>query len=50
MSNVKQVVQNIMDKKLDLMKENINSVMTSKAAQKLEEKKIDIAKSYFGKK
>jgi hypothetical protein len=32
------------------MKENINSALTTKAVEKLEEKKIIIAQNYFGQK
>ena len=47
---VKEAIKNIREKKLEQMKENFNSAITEKAVQKLEEKKIDIAKNYFGKK
>lgn len=47
---IKEALKNILDKKLEMMKENFNAALTSKAIQKLEEKKIEIAKSYFGKK
>lgn len=52
MSNqhIKEALSNILDKKLDVMKENFNSALTSKAMEKLEEKKIEIAQNYFGKK
>lgn len=45
---IKEAIKNIVDKKLDVMKENFNSALTEKAVQKLEEKKINIAKQYFG--
>lgn len=48
--NIKEAIQNIRDKKLDLMKENFTAALSEKAVQKLEEKKIEIAQSYFGKK
>jgi TnpA family transposase len=48
--HIKEALKNILDKKLDTMKENFNAALTSKAVQKLEEKKIEIAQTYFGKK
>jgi hypothetical protein len=48
--HIKEAINNIKEKKLEQMKENFNSALTEKAVQKLEEKKIEIAKSYFGKK
>lgn len=48
--HIKEAINNIKEKKLEQMKENFNAAMTEKAVQKLEEKKIEIAKSYFGKK
>lgn len=50
MQHIKEAIKNIQQKKLDLMKENFNAALSEKAVQKLEEKKIDIAQSYFGKK
>ena len=49
-NHIKEALTNILEKKLDVMKENFNSALTEKAMQKLEEKKIEIAQSYFGKK
>ena len=40
---IKEALKNILDKKLEMMKENFNAALTSKAIQKLEEKKIEIA-------
>ena len=48
--NIKEALSNILEKKLDVMKENFNAALTSKAMEKLEEKKIEIAQTYFGKK
>lgn len=48
--SVKEAIKNIREKKLEQMKENFNAALTNKAVGKLEEKKIEIAKSYFGKK
>lgn len=50
MSHIKEGVKNIREKKLEQMKENFNSALTSKAVEKLEEKKIEIAKNFFEKK
>jgi hypothetical protein len=47
---IKEAIKNILDKRLELMKENFSMALTSKAVQKLEEKKIEIAQTYFGKK
>lgn len=46
--SIKDAIHNLMDNKLDAMKENFNSVLTSKAIEKLDEKKIQIAQNYFG--
>jgi len=45
---IKEVVNNIHDKKLDEMRMNVNTVLADKVSQKLEEKKIEIASNYFG--
>ena len=50
MSNVKKAIENIREKKLEQMKENFNAALTSKAVEKLEENKIEIAKNFFEKK
>ena len=47
---IQEAIKNIREKKLEQMKENFNSAITSKAVEKLEEKKIVIAKNYFGQK
>ena len=47
---IKKAFKNIMENNLDKMRENFSSVLNTKAVQKLEEKKITIAKNYFGKK
>jgi hypothetical protein len=47
---VKEAINNIREKKLDQMKENFNAALTTKAVEKLEEKKIIIAQNYFGQK
>lgn len=49
-TNVKNAISSIVDGKLDEMRKNLGSALTEKAVKKLEEKKVAIAKSYFGKK
>jgi hypothetical protein len=48
--HIQEAIKNIREKKLEQMKENFNAALTTKAMQKLEEKKINIAQTYFGKK
>lgn len=48
--HIQEAIKNIREKKLEQMKENFNAALTTKAMQKLEEKKISIASNYFGKK
>lgn len=45
---IKEALENIIEEKLDLMRENFRAALTEKAIQYLEEKKIEIAESYFG--
>lgn len=45
---IKEALNNILEKKLDLMKENFQAALTEKAVEKLEERKIQIAETYFG--
>ncbi len=45
---IKEAIQNILDKNLDEMKNNLQAALTEKAIEQLEEKKIKIAQSYFG--
>lgn len=47
---IKEAIKNIREKKLEQMKENFNAALTTKAVEKLEEKKQTIAKTYFGQK
>jgi hypothetical protein len=44
---IKEALDSIVEKNLDLMKENFNNALTEKAIHKLEERKIDIAQGYF---
>jgi len=47
---IKDALKNIQEKKFDLMRENFNATLAQKAAEKLEEMKVELASSYFGKK
>jgi hypothetical protein len=47
--SIKRALDNILEGNLDEMRQNFSSTLTTKAVEKLEERKIDIAKSYFGK-
>ena len=47
---VDKALENIMEGNLDAMRQNFSTALTQKAVQKLEERKIEIAKNYFGKK
>ena len=47
---IKEAIQNILDKNLDEMKNNLQAALTEKAVMQLEEKKIKIAQGYFGQK
>lgn len=46
--SIKEALNNIMEKNLDGMRQNFSNALTTKAVERLEEKKIDIAKGYFG--
>lgn len=45
--HIKEAIKNIGEKKLESMKENFKNAIVEKAVEKLEEKKIEIAQSYF---
>lgn len=47
--SIKNAVLNILEGNLDSMRQNFSSAISEKAVQKLEERKIEIAKNYFGK-
>lgn len=47
--SIQKAIQNIRQKNLDEMRNNLQSALTEKAVQKLEEKKVVIAQNYFGK-
>lgn len=46
---VKKAIENILENNLDSMRQNFSSALTHKAVEKLEERKAEIAKSYFSK-
>lgn len=48
--SIKQAINNILENNLDAMRQNFSAAITTKAVEKLEERKIEIAKNYFGKK
>jgi len=47
--SIKRALDSILEGNLDEMRQNFSSALTTKAVEKLEEQKIAIAKSYFGK-
>jgi hypothetical protein len=47
--SIQKAIQNIRQKNLDEMKNNLQAALTEKAVNKLEEKKVVIAQNYFGK-
>ena len=46
--SIKRALDNILEGNLDGMRQNFSSALTTKAVEKLEERKIEIAKNYFG--
>lgn len=50
MNNIQKGIKAVRENKLEDMREAFRAELTKKAAQKLEEKKEAIAKSYFGQK
>ena len=50
MDNIKEAITCILEGNLELMREHINTELSIRAAEKLEEKKIEIADTYFGQK
>lgn len=48
--SIKQALNNILENNLDGMRQNLTATLSEKAVQKLEERKMEIAKNYFGKK
>ena len=46
--SIKKALDSILEGNLDEMRQNFSSALTTKAVEKLEERKIEIAKNYFG--
>lgn len=46
--SINKALDNILEGKLDEMRENFSAALSTKAVEKLEERKIEIAQSYFG--
>jgi flagellar basal body-associated protein FliL len=47
--SVNKALDNILEGKLDEMRDNLSAALSTKAVEKLEERKIEIAQNYFGK-
>ena len=48
--SIKNALDHMIAGNLDAMRNEVSSTLTSKAMERLDEKKLDIANSYFGKK
>ena len=48
--SIKNALENMIIGNLDAMRNDVAATLTSKAMERLDEKKLDIANSYFGKK
>jgi hypothetical protein len=46
--NIKEALDKIIEKDLSGMRDSFSSALSSKAVQKLEERKVEIGKAYFG--
>lgn len=46
--SIRKALINLSENKLEEMNKNIREALAKKAAEKLEEKKLDIANKYFG--
>ena len=46
--NIKEALDKIIEKDLSGMRDAFSSALTTKAVEKLEERKVEIGKSYFG--
>lgn len=46
--SINKALDNILEGKLDEMRENFSAALSTKAVEKLEERKIEIAQNYFG--
>lgn len=48
--SIKKAIDNILEGNLEQMRENFSNTLSTKAVEKLEEKKVEIARHYFGQK
>jgi hypothetical protein len=46
--SINKALDNILEGKLDEMRDNLSAALSTKAVEKLEERKIEIAQNYFG--
>ena len=46
--SIRQALINLSENKLEEMNKNLRAALTKKAAEKLEEKKVEMARKYFG--
>jgi hypothetical protein len=46
--SINKALDNILEGRLDEMRENLSAALSTKAVEKLEERKIEIAQNYFG--
>jgi len=46
--SINKALDNILEGRLDEMRENFSAALSTKAVEKLEERKIEIAQNYFG--
>ena len=46
--SINKALENIMEGNLEAMRDNFSNALTTKAVERLEEKKINIAQNYFG--
>lgn len=45
---INEAIENVMENNLDQMRENFFKSLSQRAAERLEERKLEIASSYFG--
>lgn len=46
---IRKAIDDILESNLDSMRQNFSAALTTKAVEKLEERKTEIAQSYFAK-
>ena len=46
--SIRKALENILENNLDEMRQNFNNALSTKAVEKLEERKMEIAQNYFG--